>query len=261
MTHSQPHSLAQTAPRGRASHSAILCGMKRSVQEIIELLVFALLALLVGTGLLWLVGQLFNIIGYVLVEIAEFIWFLLKYIIPAAVIVAAVYALVKLAQNGSRRSREVSPAGAAAVGAGPAVYSGSGSTSGARGSTLGESMTTAPQPTVTASPAPDTSPSDTPSTNASPAGAKSTPPRVEAVPAPDEDETASAEEASSDTKAKSSRSAAQASTKTEEDAQAVGSEQAEPGEGFQEMVEDEKDLPEDVQNKKGDKKNGKKGKS
>ncbi len=237
--------------------------MKRSVQEIIELLVFALIALVIGTGLVWVVGWLFGIIGFVLMEIAEFVWLLLRYIIPAAVIVAAVYALVKLAQNQNRRSREASPAGAA--GSGPAVYSATPrSGDSANRSTLGESVATAPQPTVTASPAPGTSGETAPG---------DTPPRVEAVPAPDKDEggdesgdeTASAG-ASSDSKAEPSGSAKKAPAErteppSERDAQTVGTEGAEPGEGFQEMVEDEQDLPEDVQNKKGGKKDGgKKGK-
>ena len=213
--------------------------MKRSVQEIIELLVFALIALLIGTGLLWVVGWLFGILGFVLREVAEFIWFLLKYIIPAAVIVAAVYALIKLAQNQNRRSGEAVPAGASAVGSGPAVYSGQASSR----STLGESVRTAPQPTVSASPAPDAS--------------ENRPPRVEAVPAPDE---ASADEGAEDkteaapAKRSSSTSGTKASAENAEvssgGAETVGTEQAEPGEGFQEMVEDEESLPDDVQDKK-----------
>ena len=219
--------------------------MKRSVQEIIELLVFALVALVIGTGLLWVVGWLFGILGFVLREVAEFIWFLLKYIIPAAVIVAAVYALVKLAQNGSRRRGEVSPAGAGAVGSGPSVYSAPSQSSGSR-STLSESVKTAPQPTVSASPAPDTSGNE--------------PPRVAAAPAPDEE---SAEGGAEDRTTKEAAPAKQGSSKDNkadasgENAKAsaggsetVGTEQAEPGEGFQEMVEDEENLPDDVQDKK-----------
>ena len=217
--------------------------MKRSVQEIIELLVFALIALLIGTGLLWVVGWLFGILGFVLREVAEFVWFLLKYIIPAAVIVAAVYALVKLAQNQSSRSRQAAPAGAGAVGSGPSVYSAPSQSSGSK-STLSESVKTAPQPTVTASPAPDTSENE--------------PPRVAAAPAPDEGsvkegaeakttEAAPAERSSSGDEAKASGENAKTSAGG---AETVGTEQAETGEGFQEMVEDEEKLPNDVQDKK-----------
>ena len=221
--------------------------MKRSVQEIIELLVFALVALLIGTGLLWVVGWLFGILGFVLREVAEFVWFLLKYIIPVAVIIAAVYALIKLAQNQSSRSRQAAPAGAGAVGSGPSVYSAPSQSSGSK-PTLSESVKTAPQPTVTASPAPDTS-------------KESTPPRVEAVPAPDEpDEDADeAPAAASSSETKPSGEAAKTSTNQKPgDAQTAEAE-AGPSEGFQEMVEDEEGLPDDAQDKKSSEDKRKKG--
>lgn len=78
--------------------------MKRSIQEIIELLVFGLIALLVGTGLLWVVGWAFGGVGYVLKLLAGLIWSLLRFVVPIAVVGAAVYALVRLLQ-GQRNER------------------------------------------------------------------------------------------------------------------------------------------------------------
>ncbi len=80
--------------------------MKRSLRETIELLVFALIALLIGIGLLWLFGFVLGIVGFVFKAIAGFIWMLLKYIIPLAIIAAAVYALIKLIQRDRDRDRQ-----------------------------------------------------------------------------------------------------------------------------------------------------------
>jgi hypothetical protein len=73
--------------------------MKRSVQEIVELLVFGLIALLVGTALLWLVGWVFDILGMLLKFFAGLVWSLLRFIVPVAVVAAIVYALVRLVQQ------------------------------------------------------------------------------------------------------------------------------------------------------------------
>lgn len=81
--------------------------MKRSLRETIELLVFALIALLIGIGLLWLFGWVLGLVGFAFKAIAGFIWMLLKYIIPLAIIAAAVYALVKLIQNDRERQQAV----------------------------------------------------------------------------------------------------------------------------------------------------------
>jgi predicted lipid-binding transport protein (Tim44 family) len=104
--------------------------MNRSLQELIELTVFGLIALLVGVGVLWLVGWLLGLFGTLLVWLAGLIWSLLKFIIPIAIIAGAVYFLVRLAQQ---------PKPAPATQAAPA---------------------TAPPPPPPAAPAPDTTSSD-----------------------------------------------------------------------------------------------------
>ena len=76
--------------------------MRRSLQEIIELVVFGLIALLLGTGLIWLVGWILGLTGLLLKFVAGLIWSLLRFIIPIAVGAAVVYALVRLIQNQSR---------------------------------------------------------------------------------------------------------------------------------------------------------------
>ena len=77
--------------------------MKRSIQEIIELVVFALIAVLIGTGVLWLVGWLIGLVGMLFMWVAGLLWWLLIRVIPVVVIIAAVYALFRLLQ---RRSQE-----------------------------------------------------------------------------------------------------------------------------------------------------------
>jgi hypothetical protein len=67
-----------------------------------ELLVFGLIALLIATGVLWVVGWLLGIISVVFVWVAALVWRLLSFIIPVAVLAAAVYFLVVLARNQSR---------------------------------------------------------------------------------------------------------------------------------------------------------------
>lgn len=78
--------------------------MKRSVQEIVELLVFGLIALLIGTGLLWLAGWVFDLVGVLFKFFAALIWSLLRFIVPVAVGAAIVYALVRLIQQQRERS-------------------------------------------------------------------------------------------------------------------------------------------------------------
>ena len=68
--------------------------MKRSSQEIIELIVFALIALTVGTGLMWLLGQIFSLLAVVLGFLSGIIWFLLKFLIPIALLAGLVYFIV-----------------------------------------------------------------------------------------------------------------------------------------------------------------------
>ncbi|MEX2541915.1 MAG: hypothetical protein WD314_08900, partial [Trueperaceae bacterium] len=80
--------------------------MKRSVQEIVELLVFGLIALLIGTALLWLVGWVFDLVGVLFKFFAGLIWSLLRFIVPVAIVAAIVYALVRLFQQQRERSTE-----------------------------------------------------------------------------------------------------------------------------------------------------------
>ncbi len=83
--------------------------MKRSLQEVAELVVFGLIALLVGTGLLWLVGWILSLGGLLLKSLAGLLWLLLRYIVPIAIVAGLVYFLVKAAQD-----RQAKPASAAA---------------------------------------------------------------------------------------------------------------------------------------------------
>ena len=73
--------------------------MKRSVQEILELIVFGLIAIIVGMLLLWGAGWVFTWLGLLLRYIGGFIWLILKYVIPVAIVALVVYFLVKLVMN------------------------------------------------------------------------------------------------------------------------------------------------------------------
>lgn len=76
--------------------------MKRSLQEYVELVVFGLIALLVGTGLLWVVGWVLSLGGIVLKGLAGLLWMLLRFIVPVAIAGGLVYFLVKAAQGRQR---------------------------------------------------------------------------------------------------------------------------------------------------------------
>lgn len=73
--------------------------MKRSLQEYVELVVFGLIALLVGTGLLWLLGWVLSLGGIVLKGLAGLLWMLLRFVVPVAIAGGLVYFLVKAAQD------------------------------------------------------------------------------------------------------------------------------------------------------------------
>lgn len=66
------------------------------MQEIVELLVFALIALLVGTGVVWLTGWLLGLAGTLLTWLAGLVWSLLRFVVPIALVAGVVYLLVRL---------------------------------------------------------------------------------------------------------------------------------------------------------------------
>ncbi len=73
--------------------------MKRSLQEVVELVVFGLVALLIGTGLLWVVGWLLSLGGLLLKAVAGLLWLLLRFVVPVAIVAGLVYFLVKALQG------------------------------------------------------------------------------------------------------------------------------------------------------------------
>lgn len=82
--------------------------MKRSLQEVIELVVFGLIALLIGTGLLWLVGWLLGIVSVVFTAIASWVWQLLRFIIPVALAAGVIYFIYRLITNRDKKVATVS---------------------------------------------------------------------------------------------------------------------------------------------------------
>lgn len=83
--------------------------MKRSFQEILELVAFGLIALVVGTALLWIGGWLLGLVGLLLQGLAGLLWLVLRWILPVAILLGAVYAIVRLFQEQSRKSSSAEP--------------------------------------------------------------------------------------------------------------------------------------------------------
>jgi hypothetical protein len=69
--------------------------MKRSLQEVIELIIFGLIALVIGTGLIWVMGWLLGLIGIAFKFIAGIIWVLLRYILPVAIVAGIIFFIVR----------------------------------------------------------------------------------------------------------------------------------------------------------------------
>jgi len=159
--------------------------MKRSVQEIVELIVFALIALLVGTFALWLVGWVFDLVGAVFKFLSALIWGLVRFIVPVAVVGAVAYFLVRTLQ---KRNRDGEPAAQATTGS-----AGSGATG---GSTPVQPVTPGPvrdtggqdvaaQQPIKPPPAPEPPPSPEPPPVPDPPPAPEAPPAPEPTAAPD----------------------------------------------------------------------------
>ncbi len=84
------------------------------MQEIIELVIFGLIALLLGTGLLWGVGWLLDLVGIIFRFVAGLIWSLLRFIIPIVIVGGVAYALFRFFQSRSDRGTDSEAAPAAA---------------------------------------------------------------------------------------------------------------------------------------------------
>jgi hypothetical protein len=100
--------------------------MKRSVQEIIELAVFGLIALLIGTGFLWVAGWILGGLGWLLQIVAQLVWSLLRFIVPVAVAAGLVYLLVRSLQGRARKRPVPVPEPVGVPGPSPAVAERSG---------------------------------------------------------------------------------------------------------------------------------------
>ncbi|MBW6454261.1 MAG: hypothetical protein K0A98_00105 [Trueperaceae bacterium] len=75
--------------------------MRRTPQEIVELVVFGLIALLLGTGVLWLLGAVFGLVGTVLGWLAALLWGIVSFLVPVALVAGAVVLIVRLVQGKS----------------------------------------------------------------------------------------------------------------------------------------------------------------
>ncbi|MEZ4630042.1 MAG: hypothetical protein R2880_04890 [Deinococcales bacterium] len=84
--------------------------MKRSFQEIVELGIFGVIALTLATLVLWLGGHILRIVGIVASKLAGWIWLPVRYLFVIAIIVIAIYFIIKFLQ----RDKDV-PAKAATI--------------------------------------------------------------------------------------------------------------------------------------------------
>lgn len=120
--------------------------MKRSVQEIIELVVFGLIALVVGMLAIWGVGWVFTFLGWLFRLVGAFLWTILKFVIPIAIVAGVVYLLVRLI---TRRNQGADGAGSSSP---------SSSSAAAPASASGASGSAAQSPTVIENTGQDTPP-------------------------------------------------------------------------------------------------------
>lgn len=78
--------------------------MRRSFKEIVELVVFGLIALLLATGLIWLIGWVLGLVGIGLKFVAGIIWSLLRFLVPIAIVAGLAYALVRFFLNRNKNN-------------------------------------------------------------------------------------------------------------------------------------------------------------
>jgi hypothetical protein len=151
--------------------------MKRSLQEIVELVVFGLIALLIGTGVLWLLGAVFGLVGTVLGWLAALLWGILSFLVPVALVAGAVVLIVRWSQGRPMPGSAGGAArGAAPVGGAPPT---SGTTTPVNAKTEVPSDATTPDTTVDAERAAESTGEGMP-----PAPAGTPPVAVDALDAP-----------------------------------------------------------------------------
>lgn len=84
--------------------------MKRSLQEYVELAIFGLLAAFIGTALVYLAGWGVTWVGWLLRKLAVLLWFILKFILPVAIVVVAAYVIWRVVQNRRNNTPQGTPA-------------------------------------------------------------------------------------------------------------------------------------------------------
>ncbi len=71
----------------------------RSFQDILEWVVLGLLIAVAALVVLWVGGWLFTFLGAILKELAGFVWALLRVLVPALIVVAVIYFVVRFVQK------------------------------------------------------------------------------------------------------------------------------------------------------------------
>jgi hypothetical protein len=93
--------------------------MKRSVQEIVELVALALFALLGLTAATWLVGTLLTLSGALFGWLSGLLWQLARFLIPTALVAGGVAWAIVIVRGRSAPTRSASAAAPGAVAAAP----------------------------------------------------------------------------------------------------------------------------------------------
>lgn len=84
--------------------------MKRSIQEYVELAIFALIAACLAATFIWLAGWGITGLGHLLRLLANFLWWLIKFILPVAVVLIAGYIIYRVIRSRGNNQPQSAPA-------------------------------------------------------------------------------------------------------------------------------------------------------
>lgn len=84
--------------------------MKRSIQEYVELAIFALIAAFLATAFIWLAGWGVTGLGHLLRLLANLLWWLLKFILPIALVLIAGYVIYRVIRSRGNNQPQSAPA-------------------------------------------------------------------------------------------------------------------------------------------------------
>lgn len=84
--------------------------MKRSIQEYVELAIFGLIAAFLATAFIWLAGWGVTGLGHLLRLLANLLWWVLKFILPVALVLIAGYIIYRIIVSRGNNQPQSAPA-------------------------------------------------------------------------------------------------------------------------------------------------------